>query len=369
MMTQERLGPLCLLPPATDTPWRGLPNQSTVSRIARQDQSDVLLDLPLFWYSPGWYRFSTEVASEVAASVARQGITVSALRSEITAPQHPSAFHDSPDDAASKGTKALPRIVPYRPERYGLDATDFDSATIVDLRLTLARDQSGRFAFPAKQVARWESATGKTSISGGGWVDSTSFPPDVIDFQHLEGKLNQLRQLSPDAALFVSLNPVDLDHELPRVLAANPDGIILRLDRFAMGGLSLATLIRKTRQRMTQDHSESIPLWIVPGTISPDDGVKMIALGASAVAVDHWCLPLREADYQTPESSAERLGLVQASEEILPEYVDEVVASCIAKSVTRFTGLYLSLQRENLTDTLGSFDNDWAEALDVRPLG
>ena len=46
----------------------------------------------------------------------------------------------------------LARIVPYRPERYGLSDRDFDDARIIDVRLAMNRDESGRFAFSPEQT-------------------------------------------------------------------------------------------------------------------------------------------------------------------------------------------------------------------------
>ena len=86
------------------------------------------------------------------------------------------------------------------------------------------RDESGRFAFSPEQLERWEATPESHPLAGGGWVPSASFPPDVPSMQQLSSKLNQLRDLSPGAAVFVSIGSYRLDQELAQVVAANPDG-------------------------------------------------------------------------------------------------------------------------------------------------
>ncbi len=154
------------------------------------------------------------------------------------------------------------------------------------------RDDTGRFAYSASQIERWEATPSDHPVSGGGWVPSATFPPDVISLQQLGGKFEQLRMLSPSAAVFVSIGPWRLEKELPAVVACQPDGVILRLDELQSDqsdGMELAALTRHARRLVDQAGSRQIPLWIVPGPISVLDAVKLIALGASAVAIDQWC--------------------------------------------------------------------------------
>jgi len=358
-MASDRLADLHLLPPPTMSPWRGQDKSSTQFELQRTGLASLTIDVPLFWYAPDWYLSPSDLCGPLATSVARLGVLVAALRSEIAGCAPESSMHD----------QNLPRIVPYRPERYGLQATDFDGASIIDLRLTLARDPSGRFAFPAEQVARWEADSGKSHISGGSWVDATSFPPDVENFEHLGGKIAQLRSLSPNAYVFVSIQPVELETELPDVLDADPDGVILRLDRYAIDGLRLASVVQKTRALMDGHGSRHLPLWIVPGEITSDDAAKLIALGASAIAIDTWCHELRTMDMLRPASAAERLGLAEAHHEIEQEYVDEVVHSVLHEQIDRFQGLVLSIAEGDLPQRLGTFEPIWAESLGLRLLG
>ncbi|TWU63363.1 hypothetical protein [Crateriforma conspicua] len=358
-MTAALLDPLHLLPPPTTQPWDALRNQSPARRIRRADGSVVNMPLPLFWYAPDWYLYPLEVSRHLAAAVAQMGVCVAALRSEVAGGDHPSPLHD----------EAMPRLVPYRPERYGFQCTDFDDAQFVDLRLTLVREPSGRFAFPPAQVARWESDSGKETISGGGWVEAASFPPDVADLMHLGSKIVQIRTLSPSAAVMVSINPIDLDNELPAILDADPDGIILRADRFHLTGIQLAKLIQKTRRIIDDRHSATLPLWIVPGPITADDAAKLIALGASAVAIDAWCQPLREEDFRPPASAAARLGFTDNKTPSAQSHIDAIAATHLRASIERFTGMLLSTLDGSVSERLGTFDQAWAETLGVRFLG
>ncbi len=75
------------------------------------------------------------------------------------------------------------------------------------------------------------------------------------------------------------MGPYRLEDELPPIIAAKPDGLILRLDEVDLEGLQLAALTRRARQLMKQAGAKQLPLWIVPGAITPDDAAKLIAPG------------------------------------------------------------------------------------------
>lgn len=365
--TAHRLAPLCLPPPPTATAWQGVASQSPQLDIACRDGSVVTLPTPLFWYAPDWYQLEVDLADLLAFASSQRGILVAALRSELGAPQRaPLLFGDA---SGAEATAAPPRLVPYRPERYGLSVRDFDDAAIIDVRLTLARDPSGRFAFPPAQIQRWESTPADEPLSGGSWVPATSFPPDVVSAKHLASKLTQLRFLAPSAAVFLSLWPYRLSEELPQLLAGKPDGIILRLDRLNLDGLQLARVVRKARQLLDQCGGGRLPLWVVPGDVSADDAVKLIALGASAVAIDSWCERVRESAIQSRVSSAgARLGYA-AAESDSPESLLKMIDQQMSGDLERFLGLYLSLDQVAADQRLGSFDSGWAEALGVPLLG
>jgi hypothetical protein len=257
-------------------------------------------------------------------------------------------------------------MVPYRPERYGLSDRDFDGARIVDVRLTTQRDETGRFAYSAAQLERWESTPSGQPVSGGSWVPSSTFPPDVPSIDHLGIKLDQLRLLSPHAAVFVSIGPWRLEHELPRILTAQPDGIILRLDEVVGDGLEIGVLIRRARQIAENCGAPELPIWVVPGEVTADDAAKLVVLGASAVAVDHWCAGLCERASSPDRSVAARLGYAP-SPTANASYLAQLSSEELSPQITRFCGLLNSVQVVPIDQRLTSFSRTWCEQLGLQP--
>ncbi|NND96880.1 MAG: hypothetical protein HKN47_06070 [Pirellulaceae bacterium] len=367
----DRLATLYLLPPPASTSWAGTPGQTIQSTIVRQKRDPLTLDLPLFWYDPRWCELPTSQADDLAVAVSRHNILVSALRSDLSGPDVKTDFHapQSAADSDSKGENAddkaestteeptyFPRIVPYRPERYGLSPKDFDHATIIDVRLMMPRDTSGRFAYSPEQIARWESKNPSDAETDGSWVPAATFPPDVDSFEKLSSKLNQLRQLAPSAAVFTSIGPFRLEQEVPLAVAAKPDGLIVRLDQVALEPLQLAALTRRARQLINDANGKKVPLWIVPGEITADDAVKLVALGADAIGIDAWCNPLLDV----PDT-----GRSHYSSSV---DFDDLADDALTERLERFSGLYLSLQRVPVKERLGSFSATWARTLAVRAL-
>lgn len=371
----HRLDQLCFLPPPASTPWSGSPSESTRCEIKRVDEQIVSIDVPLFWFDPAWHQVGTETADVVAMAIGDLGVLVSAMRSDLAGPGQTPRFHGLEEDDESDGSdergkstdekqenaERLPRIVPYRPERYGLSDQDFDGARIIDLRLTMNRDESGRFAFSPDQIQRWEATPESEPLAGGGWVPAASFPPDVLSMQHLSSKLSQLRELAPIAAVFVSIGAFRLDDELLQVVAAKPDGVILRMDDLELDGLQLAALTRHARKLVDQAGATDLPLWIVPGPITPDDAVKLVALGATAVAIDSWCAEIiDEAEKQNQQSS--RYSARGPDE----EYIYGLVEDELESRIERFKGLFSSIGYLPPAERLASFNPVWGDALGVR---
>ncbi|QDT13633.1 hypothetical protein [Planctomycetes bacterium K23_9] len=363
---QDQLAPLYLLPPPANTPWAGTPGQTIQSQVARTDADPLIVNLPLFWYDPRWSRLTTQQADDLAVAVSRYDVLVSALRSDLAGADTEPSFHapiknesdeESPGEVSPDSDAAFfPRIVPYRPERYGLNAADFDQATIIDVRLMMPRDTSGRFAYSPDQIARWESKTQVEDVEGS-WVPAATFPPDVDSFENLPTKLQQLRYLAPSAAVFTSIGPYRLEEEIPLAVGSKPDGLIVRFDEVALEPLQLAALTRRARQLMNAANAKHTPLWIVPGEITADDAVKLVALGADAIGVDAWCNPLMD-DSQIDQSShySSRIDFDELAEEALYDLIE------------RFSGLYLSLQRVPRKERLGSFSTGWAKTLNIKAL-
>ncbi len=369
---QDRLSQLYFLPPPVTTPWTGVGTLSVATTVNRSEGRALTLPLPLFWYDPRWALLPTELADELAVAVSEHDVLVSALHSDVAGPDiDPALFADrSPvrqdagggrDDenvAIKPRPTFLPRIVPYRPERYGLSPVDFDHATIVDVRLMMTRDVSGRFAYSPEQIARWEATPEDAPLAGGGWVPAATFPPDVESMEHLSSKFDQLRRLAPDAAIFASMGPYRMEDELPGIVGAGPDGLILRLDEVDLEGLQLAALTCRARSLMKQAGGKHLPLWIVPGNITPDDAAKLVALGADGIGIDSWCDSLIEASF----------GETDAYGYSKRPNMPAIVAESLPGMIERFTGLYLSLQRVPKKERLGSFSATWANTLKVLAL-
>ena len=369
----ERLDKLCLLPPPTNTPWSGQAVAESSRRvIQRADAQAVEIDVPLFWYDPPWHRLSADTADVVAVAVGQLGVLVSALRSDLSGPDRQPVLHgvdrqqNEDEPITEPGSAPLPRIFPYRPERYGVSDRDFDGPKIIDLRLTMFRDDSGRFAFSPEQIERWEATAANAPLAGGSWVPAATFPPDVVSMRHLSSKLSQLRALSPAAAVFVSMGPYRLEQELPEIVAAEPDGLILRLDELELDGLKLAMLTRHARQLVQRAGAADLPLWIVPGEITPDDAVKLVALGASGVAIDSWCDEIiDEAENQNQTLAA---GGYASRRRRNDGDLIELVEQELATRVERFKGLLSSLECLPENERLASVSDAWGRALGIRSL-
>lgn len=365
----DRLEKICFLPPPADTPWSGLTSEAKRPVITRSDGRTVEIELPLFWYDPPWHELRAEAADVIATAVAEMGVLVSALRRDLSGTDEEPDFHstereeteDEDDPAGSNPPDApLPRIVPYRPERYGFSSRDFDGAKIIDVRMLMPRDPTGRFAYSPEQIERWEATPNDQPLAGGGWVPAATFPPDVESLGQLSSKLNQLRVLSPTAAVFVSMGGYRLQEELPQILANQPDGLILRLDELPLDGLQLASITRFARQLADQAGGGAIPIWLVPGEVTADDAVKLVACGASGVAIDHWCRPIIEEVISDSQPSS-AYGTPRVNESLVYELVEE----SLSFQVERFKGLWDALQMIPEGQRLGSLSATWGKALDI----
>ena len=368
----DRLAPICFVPPAADTPWTGPPEESSAVQLRRGDGVEVELESRLFWYDPPWERIRIETSDLIATSVAQLGVCVSAMRSDLATPDGEPRLHEqweaeAPDDGSEPERGFLPRMLPYRPERYGLNDRDFDGPRVIDVRLTMNRNSTGRFAFSPQQIERWEATPSNEPLAGGSWVPSATFPPDVDSMETLGFKLEQLRWLSPEAAIFVSLGPHRLGTELKAVLSTRPDGVILRLDELDLSGLQLAQTVQGTRRGMDLLGAEKLPLWIVPGTITPDDAVKLVALGANGIAIDRWCDEIMEQAIVAQQSAPTLGGYSSISSSREGEIV-EMIEYDLAYQVERFEGLLHSLDYQPHGERLAALSEDWGQRLGISML-
>lgn len=366
----DRLAPLIFLPLPISTPWSVTLPASAAASNAPMNLVRAGFDLPLFWYEPPWHAMTGDVAGLIATAVAQLGVAVSALGRDLAGADGRSPFLREP---AASGDREfpdtpLPRIVPYRAERYGLCATDFDDAAIIDVRLVTSRDANGRFAYSPAQIQRWEATPDSHPLAGGGWVWAATFPPDVPAVEQLHSKLSQLRALAPTAAVFVSMEPYRLQSELATVIAQKPDGIILRCDDDCLDGLGLATITHRVRRSMDQSGASKVPLWIVPGIVSPDDVVKLMSLGAAGVAIDHWCNPLvDQVGHVLEPSTAQRLGYSSPASSREAQF-RVMVTEALGELIERFEGLTDSLLSLPADQRLATLEATWAKRFGIEQL-
>ncbi len=367
----ERLEKICFLPPPLDTPWVGAPAEDGSIQVERTDGKSVALKLPLFWYDPPWSEVEIDSADAIAGAVARLGVLVSALRSDLaTADEEPELHGASTVETIGmqvQDNESFPRIIPYRPERYGLSDRDFDGAAVVDVRLAMRRNTVGRFAYTPKEIGRWEATQVESPLAGGGGVPAASFPPDVEGLGNLEGKLKQLRLLAGDAAVFVSMGPHRLNEELPAVLCSQPDGVIVRLNELDLSALELAHCVKQTRAMMNELQCEHLPLWVVPGEISVADAAKLIALGANAVAIDSWCEELVNEVRDAQQNAASTSGYSSLSAPNTQEWVDWVEGE-LFRHIERFDGLMHAMVYQAPEARLATLSAKWASKLSIPTL-
>lgn len=359
-MKSERLSNLHLLPPQATGVWATNPLYPAAKQVPRRGKAALEMELPLFWYEPPWIRLPIEVAGRLAASVANLDVVVSALRRDVASDDEQGELFApiETSDESHRSSRFLPRMTPYRAERYGFLPTDFDDTMIVDVRLSAMPNASGRLAYSPEQLKRWERASDDSPIGGGGHVATASFPTDVVSLKQARIKLEQLRQLAPNAAVFVSIGCYSLEEEVSASLVSQPDGLIVRMDQPELEGIQLAALVRRTRSLMDEAGCNELPLWIVPGEVSARDVAKLIALGASAVAIDSWCNPL--VDFLNESLSETRYDRSAFNE------IPALASQHLWDDIDHVIGLHSAISPDaTVAQRLGTFHPRWAKACDA----
>jgi hypothetical protein len=390
----DRLDKICFLPPPIDMPWTGPPPDPPGVQFKRRDGRDVQIDLPLFWFEPAWHHVATSMADQIAVAVAEQGVLVSALNSDLSEPEQESEFcsplvddshQEASDQEASdqkssdtessdteslhEGSSHPARILPYRAERYGFQPKDLIGPRVIDVRLSIARDPKGHYGYSPRRIERWKATPADRPLAGGGWVPAASFLPDVPSLKHLDAKLDQLRALSPRSAVFVSFSSHRLRTDLPSILETKPDGLILRLNDIPLTGMQVAEITVLARKMTDELAGNEIPLWVVPGPMSPDDAVKLLALGASAIAVDDWCAEIIESVAQAKPASQTASGYQgYQSKQTAISLLRQVIEEKLAPKVERFEGLCTSLRAIPSDQRLACLSGRWAKSLGIPAL-
>ena len=378
----DRLDKICFLPPPIDTPWTGPPPDPPGVQFKRRDGRDVQIDLPLFWFEPAWHHVAARMADQIAVAVADQGVIVSALNSDLSEPEQESEFcsplveesHQESSDTEPpyEGSSHLARILPYRAERYGFQPKDLIGPRVIDVRLSIARDPKGHYGYSPRRIERWKATPADRPLAGGGWVPAASFLPDVPSLKQLDAKLDQLRDLSPRSAVFVSFSSHRLRTDLPSILETRPDGLILRLNDIPLTGMQIAEITVLARKMTDELAGNETPLWVVPGPMSPDDAVKLLALGASAIAVDDWCAGIIESVAQAKSASQTATGYqgyqgYQSNQSAI-SVLRQVIEENLAPKVQRFEGLCTSLRAIPSDQRLACLSGRWAKSLGIPAL-
>ncbi|WDQ19114.1 hypothetical protein [Rhodopirellula sp. P2] len=359
-MFDGSLDALCLLPPRFGSGRRGVPPTPPAFEVQRMEGPAVKLPTRLFLDEAPWYRWSPKIAQTLASQLQQLGILTSYLQSELGI----QADSDTPQEPKESGDVNHPlQLLPYRGERYGLRADDFETATAIDLRLSPLRDASGRFAYCAEQIRRWEATPEEQPLSGGGWVSAFTLPPDVLDLEHLPSKIHQLRRLAPQAAISVSVTPEWVWQHRETLLAVPADCLLLRAGQISIPGLQFAELLHQLIQQPGVP-----PLWLTPPrwdnqhVASVDDCIKLVSLGVSAIAIDGWMDEVFDAIDNVPEPSIYSGN----PEGQLDQAITPILEAHLVPQIERFTALITTITH---SPSLGTFDKSTADRLKILHLG
>lgn len=267
--SSNRLDHFRLRLPACDQFVRSLVETKLNSSIGLATGKSIELPLPFFLFDPPWHLVPIEKCRVASLAFAANGIIVSALHRDLS------------KDGEVNAPSFLPRLAPHRCDRAGWTFRDFESVSVIDLRLVPTRDNIGRFAYHAAQLNRWRNPEEDRSHDSIESIDAMTFPPDWKNIDDMCHKVAQLRRLS-DAAIFVSIDEVHQPLMLPAAQTADVDGVIIRVD-----GDPLQTIIGARQQIDSWKQARPIALWIVSSQqLSAEDSVKCFAMGATGLSVD-----------------------------------------------------------------------------------
>lgn len=351
MHAPELLSEICLLPPPLETSWDG----AATTEIAETPAGQRAVPWPLFWYDPPWHEVRPEVARHIAAAVDAMQIPVAVLGRDLGLDNLPMMYFQFP-------------MIPYRPDRYGLAVEDLEAADCIDIRLARARNEMGRYAYSPAQMQRWLGR----DASGGGEdaavaVPAPGWPAELKSISQLAGKFQQLRTLNEHATCAVSISPYRLADELPGVIAAGPDAVILRMDDSdEIVGRHLARVVAQTKSIIdsaAERPHDAVRLWLVlPYEPTPTDCIKLFALGASAIAIDWWCQPLIRAalDDVARGGSMSAGAFQQQAQRLLKPRMDKLAGLTSSYGLTRPDGLNPS--------HLGTADHSLAQQIGLTPI-
>jgi hypothetical protein len=315
--------------------WMPEPMEASVRWIDHEPITDGFAGL--FWDDPMWHYVKPSVADHWAKAVSTLGIAVAALTRDVATQTSSSSWMDDAN---------LPRILPYRNERFGIQRSDFDRADAIDVRLTRHRSEEGRWGYNQQELQRLGVVTQQS------FVASMGLPPEITKVGQLERTIDALRGLTEGRSkILVSVSAASVAQDFPALMSLNWDGFVLRGDDDGFDGLILASILQEMRTQLTSIGKKDSMLWVVPPPLSADNIAKLIVLGADAVAVDAWCDPFlwNSSDPTSFLSSGDRcLNQVQTK---------------IGGDVDRVRGLVHAAKHRQSSSALGTTDPEISHRL------
>lgn len=235
-------------------------------------QPEPELSFPFFWYEPPWHEATPQRCRSVGDLVGGFGILVGALRREL-----------SDADAQDDGEYAWPRMAVQRCDRLGWSLEDGQTATAVELRLGMNRDDSGGYSYPRLLAER---LLGDRQESGAGDLPLPMpllFPPEWEGLSQMRSKVQQWRHLG-NAAIYVSCDEWHLCEVMAAASVAGADGVIIRYADDPVAAMAWYHQWASTAGDVWRPR-----VWLAGGEMTAEDAVKCLALGASAIAIDWIC--------------------------------------------------------------------------------
>ena len=363
------LGALHLAPPAIG-PRSGEQRATPPSEIHRRIGDALPMPVPLFAYDLPWHKLPTELCAEVSRNLTEALVITGLLDLDVG------------------GDRPRSRVMcPYRPDRFGVQQIDVSGAMIVDMRLTTQVGWAS--AYTMEQLCRWDQRA--ASLPEETVITAMRWPADVASADSLNLKVDQLRTLAPDAAIFGSISPYHLDGDIPPMIAAGLDGLILRFDVDPLSpsaGRIVASLTATARRHLDTSGNSGMGLWVVVPTRSPLDVVKLLALGATAVSVDHlvadhWPDLHKESDREEePAAEPEPRGtfslglppapakpIAEPEPSALHENIEHSIRQMLSEALTFVHGLGVAHYTQLNPTLLATLDRDLAKMTGARFVG
>ncbi|MEM6981012.1 MAG: hypothetical protein AAF539_15230 [Planctomycetota bacterium] len=295
--------------------WSHQRNQISAASGADHTNGSMLL-----WRHPPWTSWPTDLAAAVARQLDRRGIGFEALRVELGDWQ--------PEQSTTH------RITPYRHDRYGLSDNDFDDTRLIQWQLSTRSELETQWWYDRDRLMRYEQADAPEPANL--VLPSMAFAPDVADPNAIGKKLEQLKQLS-QSSVGITVDDDDFNSYQPIITQCGADVITwVRPNGIETADAFLHALMRFRKSIQTCD-AKARPLWFVD-TRYPNlaiiDVIKLVSLGATAVAIDAWFNPvlaeLQAISVQSPYHTPSPEQWDTSTDEIFSRTIDATLDDLIA---------------------------------------